>query len=178
VRVFVGSTGASGQVYTVRLLEILTSQGIEVEFTATDHATKVMEREGVEPPDNVRAYDPEDVTAPPASGTHRIDAYVVCPCTLNTMACIAHGIGNDLVKRAALVALKEGRTLVVVPRETPWPRQAFEAALKLIDSGAVILPASPAFYHRPETVDEIVDYVVQKILDVIGVDVDMIRYRG
>ncbi len=178
MRVFVGSTGASGQIYAVRLAEVLLSEGVEVEFSATERALEVMKREGVRPPEGVEYHDPDDVTAPPASGTHRIDAYVVCPCTLNTMACIAHGIGDDLVKRTALVALKEGRTLVVVPRETPWPRQALEAALKLVDAGAVLLPASPAFYHGPETVEDIVDYVVQKILDAIGVDVDLVRYRG
>ncbi|WP_457615043.1 UbiX family flavin prenyltransferase [Methanopyrus sp.] len=177
MRVFIGVTGASGQIYAKRLIEVLHEEGVDVETSVTRSAEYVMEREGVDLPEGVRRYDPHDLTAPPASGTYRIDAYVVCPCTLHTLSSVAAGVAGDLIKRAAVVALKEGRPLVFVVRETPWPRSALQAALKLREEGAVILPACPAFYHNPTTVDDLVDYVVQKALDAIGVEVDLVRYQ-
>ncbi len=176
MRVFIGVTGASGQVYARRLAEVLLEEGVEVEACVTRAAERVMRREGERLPKGVRRYDPEDLSAPPASGTYRVDGYVVCPCSLTTLASVSAGIGSDLVKRAAIVALKEGRRLVLVVRETPWPASALRAALELAREGATILPACPAFYHRPEDVMDLVDYVVQKVLDALGLEVDLVRY--
>ncbi len=176
MRVFIGITGASGQIYARRLIEVLLDEGVEVEVSVTKAAEKVMEREGVQLPSGVKRYDPDDVTAPPASGTYKVDGYVVCPCTLGTLASISAGIASDLVKRAAIVALKEGRRLVLVVRETPWPASGFRAALELAREGATVLPACPAFYHEPRSVMDLVDYVVQKVLDALGLDVDLVRY--
>lgn len=168
----VGVTGASGVIYGHRLIQtlgdradvIVTADAEDVirletdlslaRFTAGAHAV----------------YRGTDFSAPPASGSHRFRAYVIVPCSGTTLAKIAAGIADNLVTRAAAVALKEQRKMILVPRETPLSPIALENMSKLARLGVVILPASPGFYGRPKKVDDLVDFVVARILDHIGVE--------
>jgi 4-hydroxy-3-polyprenylbenzoate decarboxylase len=139
----------------------LPSRAKEVEqlFSQRFHAT-----EG-----QLRVFGREEWFAPVASGSNPADAMVVCPCTMGTMAAIAAGLSQNLIERAADVMLKENRKLILVPRETPFSVIHLENMLKLARSGAVILPANPGFYHHPETVQEVVDFIVARTLDHLGI---------
>ena len=114
-------------------------------------------------------YGREEWFAPPASGSNPPDAMVICPCTMGTLAAVAAGLSKDLIERAADVVLKEGRKLILVPRETPFSQIHLENMLRLARAGAVILPPNPGFYNRPQSVAELVDFVVARILDQLGV---------
>ena len=184
----VAITGASGIQYALRLLECLIEADEAVWLMLSDAARIVagLETElelpgrsgelerffneylGAEE-GQLRVFGPRQWTAPPASGSNPPRAMVVCPCTMGTLAAIAQGTSDSLIERAADVAIKEGRPLVLVPRETPLSVIHLENMLKLARLGAVILPPSPGFYHRPETVEDLVDFVVARILDRIGV---------
>ena len=184
----VAVTGASGIQYALRLLECLIEADEAVWLMLSDAARIVagLETElelpgrsgelerffneylGAEE-GQLRVFGPRQWTAPPASGSNPPRAMVVCPCTMGTLAAIAQGTSDSLIERAADVAIKEGRPLVLVPRETPLSVIHLENMLKLARLGAVILPPSPGFYHRPETVEDLVDFVVARILDRIGV---------
>ncbi len=120
-------------------------------------------------PGTLDVYGREEWFAPVASGSNPPDAMVVCPCTMGTLAAIAQGLANNLIERAADVALKEGRKLVLVPRETPFSAIHLENMLRLARAGAVILPPNPGFYHHPQSVDALVDFVVARILDQLGI---------
>src|SRR5690606_31877306 len=125
--------------------------------------------------DRITVFDVAAVESTPASGSAAIDGVVVCPCSMGTLARIAHGFSTNLIERAADVALKEGRRLVVVPRETPLSIVHLRNMLLLAEAGAVVLPAMPGFYHRPQSVDELVDFVVARVLDRLGVEHDLVR---
>jgi 4-hydroxy-3-polyprenylbenzoate decarboxylase len=127
---------------------------------------------------NVRVFDDRDRGALPASGSVQTRGMVICPCSMGTIAAISQGTSRSLVERAADVVLKERRRLVVVPRETPYSDIHLENMLRLTRAGAVVLPASPGFYHRPVTIDELVDFVVGRILDHVGVKNEMPRWSG
>ena len=177
--------GGSGIAYGMRLVEVLLRSGHEVHLTATGAAHRVLLHEAglaidLAKPDlgalfpaelrsGLRVHDRAAVEAAPSSGSAGIAATVLIPCSMGTLARVAHGFSSNLVERAADVALKEGRQLIVVPRETPLSRIHLENMLKLAGLGAVILPAMPAFYHRPQTVQDMVDFVVGKVLDRLGV---------
>ena len=120
-------------------------------------------------PDKLAVYGREEWFAPVASGSNPPDAMIVCPCSMGTLAAIAQGLADNLIERAADVVLKEGRKLVLVPRETPFSAIHLENMLRLSRAGAVILPPSPGFYHHPQSVQDIVDFVVARVLDQIGV---------
>jgi flavin prenyltransferase len=186
VRVFLGITGASGAPYAARLLEALAAAGCEIGLCASRAGVEVMRTELyggerlstdetlarlVEP---VRAavtlHDEQDWQAPYASGSAKVDGYVVCPCSMGTLGTMASGAMSNLIHRAASVALKEGRRLVVVPRETPLSEIHLQNMLTLRRAGAVVLFAAPGFYHGAETVDDLVDFVVGRILDQLGVE--------
>jgi 4-hydroxy-3-polyprenylbenzoate decarboxylase len=126
----------------------------------------------------LRVFGREDWFAPVASGSNPPDAMVVCPCTVGTLAAIAAGLSDTLIERAADVMLKEGRKLILVPRETPFSALHLENMLKLARSGAVILPANPGFYHRPKGVEDLVDFIVARILDQLGVQHELMRRWG
>ena len=182
-------TGASGAPYGLRLLQALLASGERVHLmlsrpaqvvigTETDLslpgrpaeiARYLADRYGAEP-DRLRVYGPEEWTSPLASGSATARAMVVCPCSMGTLASIAQGLARTLIERAADVMLKERRPLVLVPRETPFSTIHLENMLRLSRAGAVILAANPAFYHRPQTVDELVDYVVARVLDHLGIE--------
>jgi 4-hydroxy-3-polyprenylbenzoate decarboxylase len=181
-------TGASGAPYALRLLEVLIGQGERVDLMISAPGQIVVsmetdlrlpgrpaeiqrvlaERFGAAQ-DQLRVFGREEWTAPLASGSSAPSVMVVCPCTVGTLAAIANGLSTSLIERAADVTIKEGRKLVLVPREAPFSAIHLENMLRLARLGVVILPPSPGFYHGPRSVDELVDFVVAKILDQIGV---------
>jgi len=177
-------TGASGAPYAVRLLEALVQARQRVQLIVSDHGLRLLRTEtDIDTIDALRArigaaawdasvtlFDDNDRGAAPASGSARNRGMVICPCSMGTISAISQGTSRSLVERAADVALKERRTLVLVPRETPYSAIHLENMLRLTRAGAVVLPASPGFYHRPATIDELVDFVVARVLDHLGVE--------
>jgi len=177
-------TGASGMPYGVRLLECLIRSGVRVYLLysqvsqivarqemdlalpgrAKDAETFFAERFGAAP-GQLRAFGREEWFAPVASGSNPPDAMVVCPCSMGTLAAIAQGLSDNLIERAADVMLKESRRLILVPRETPFSVIHLENMLRLARAGAVVLPANPGFYHHPQRVEDLVDFVVARVLD-------------
>lgn len=173
-------TGASGTIYGIRLLEEL--QG-ETSLIITETAKKIMEVETTYTVPDVEGladtvYHEDELFAPVASGSHRFQAMVICPCSESTLAKISHGIADNLVTRAAAVCLKEKRKLIIVPRETPQSAIMLRNALTLAENGAIILPASPGFYPKPQSVDELVNFLVGKILDQLGQPHELFRRWG
>jgi len=177
MRTVVGVTGASGAPYAYRLLETLEG---EIDLILSKDAEEVVRLEtGREPGDlaklATRTFRNEDMAAPPASGSYSFNAMVIVPCSGTTLAKVAAGISDNLITRAAAVALKERRTLILVPRDTPLSPIALENLLKLANAGAIILPAMPGFYHRPKTIQQLVDFVVARILDHLGQKQDLVE---
>ena len=182
--IVVAVTGASGAPYAVRLLEALAAGGRDVWLIVSAHGWRLLDTEsGVASLDALRArvgaeawdarvtvFDDRDRGARPASGSARAAGMVICPCSMGTVAAVAAGTSRSLVERAADVALKERRPLVLVPRETPLSAIHLENMLRVTRAGAVVLPAAPGFYHRPSTVAELVDFVVARVLDHLGVE--------
>ena len=184
-----GVTGASGVQYSFRLLEVLLQSGHEVHLMISKAARVVcgMETDLSLPArasdmrilleevydaadEQLHVYGEDEWTAPVASGSNDIDAMVVCPCSMGALSAIACGASNNLLERAADVMLKERKKLVLVPRETPYSVIHLENMLKLSRIGAVIVDANPGFYNYPETIDDLVDFVVAKVLDQLGVE--------
>lgn len=175
MRLVVAITGASGAAYGLRFLEACLKLGIETELIISRNAEKILRLElGKTAADlrqlATRSYSPEDLDAPPSSGSYPFDGMVVIPCSMKTLGEIANGISHDLITRAADVALKQNRTLVLVPRETPLNLIHLENMAKLRRAGAVILPAAPAFYIKPEKVSDLVDFIVGRALEMFGID--------
>jgi flavin prenyltransferase len=182
--IIVGITGASGIIYAQRLLQELSRREYNIHVSISDAAATVIEYElGIHleskqpnlmsllgrTPDNINYYHNSNIGATIASGQYPVKAMIIVPCSMNTLCSIAHGISNNLIQRAASVTLKEGRKLVLVPRETPFSSIHLEAMLKLSSAGARILPAMPAFYHNPKTIRDLVDFVVARILDSVNI---------
>lgn len=183
MRIVVAITGASGAIYGKRLLEVLREKDVEVYLIISNAGRLVVKEELRLAPEDlerlaVRAYDPEDLMAPLTSGSFKTEGMVVIPASMKTVASIASGYSDNLITRAADVALKEGRTLILVPRETPLSPVHLENLLKLSRMGVVILPAMPAFYHRPRRVEDLVDFIVGRILDQLGLDHDLYKRWG
>jgi 4-hydroxy-3-polyprenylbenzoate decarboxylase len=193
MRVFLGITGASGAPYAARLLRELTDAGCELGVCASGAGIEVLATELYGDPtlaraevlarlltglEDVRVFEPNDWSAPYASGSAPVDGYVICPCSMGTLAHIATGTMDNLIHRAASVALKEGRKLVVVPRETPLSAIHLENMLRLRNAGAVVLFAAPGFYHAPTSIDDLVGFVVARCLDQLGIDNTIIRRWG
>jgi 4-hydroxy-3-polyprenylbenzoate decarboxylase len=195
--VAVALTGASGMPYGLRLAECLVGAGCKVYllYSQAAHVVAKQEMDLVLPPrasdaekvfterwraqpGQVRVFSREDWFAPVASGSNPADAMVICPCSMGTVAAVAIGLSDSLIERAADVMLKEGRKLVLVPREAPFSVIHLENMLALARAGAVILPASPAFYHHPETVADLVDFIVARVLDQIGVPHELMKRWG
>lgn len=190
-------TGASGLPYGLRLLESLLAADARV-WLLYSHAAQLVAKQELDmvlptqPQEAQRVFSErfkakegqlsvfgvQDWYAPLASGSNPPDAYVICPCSMGTLAKVAAGLADDLIARAADVVLKEGRKLVLVPRETPFSAIHLENMLRLSRAGAVILPPSPGFYHHPESVGDLVDFVVARILDQIGVAHTLVRPWG
>jgi len=186
--VAVAWTGASGLPYGLRLVESLLAAGCRVWLMYSQAAQIVAKQETdlvlpAQPREaqrvlaerfgdqegRLQVFDRNDWNAPPASGSNPPDAYVICPCTMGTLAEVAAGTAKDLITRSADVVLKEGKTLIIVPRETPFSAIHLENMLRLSRAGAVILPPNPGFYHRPAGIGGLVDFVVARILDRLGV---------
>ena len=176
-----GITGASGAPYAVRLLEALNIARVPVRLIVSSYGMRLLaEESAIDGLDALRAatgdwslvelYDSTNRGATPASGSSPSRGMVVCPCSMGTLASIAAGTSRNLVERAADVALKERRPLVLVPRETPLSLIHLRNMARLTRAGATILPASPGFYNRPTTIEELVDFVVGRILDHLGVE--------
>lgn len=177
-------TGASGAPYAVRLLEALVQQRRRVSLIVSAHGVRLLDTElgidsvealrehvgGAQWDAAVRVYDDRDRGAAPASGSALTAGMVVCPCSMGTMSAIAVGASRSLVERAADVTLKERRPLVLVPRETPYSAIHLENMLTVTRAGAVVMPASPGFYHRPRSIDDLVNFVVARVLDHLGVE--------
>lgn len=184
-RIVAALTGASGAIYALRLVKALAETGATIDLIASHAALLVAEEElGLSPTQfqetlaalcqpgpgaRLHIHDVEDFTAAPASGSCPIDAMVVVPCSMATLAAIATGCGTNLIHRAADVTLKERRPLILVPREMPLSLIHLKNMTAATEAGATILPASPAFYSRPETIEALADTVVARILDHIGV---------
>ena len=181
-------TGASGMPYGLRLLECLLAADMRVYLLYSQAAQIVAKQELDETwpsrareledqfaarfhakPGQLRVFGREEWFAPVASGSNPPDAMVVCPCSMGTLAAIAAGLSDSLIERAADVCIKESRKLVLVPRETPYSALHLENMLKLARMGVCILPPNPGFYHHPKTVEDLVDFVVARVLDQIGV---------
>lgn len=181
----VGWTGASGIAYGVRLVEVLLAAGRDVHLTASDAVAQtapvelddtleaVTARLQVLGPGRLRVWGRHEFTAPLASGSARGGPFVVIPCSMGTAARIAAGTSETLLLRAADVCLKERRPLILVPREAPMATHHLESLARLSALGALVLPAAPGFYHRPQSVAELVDFIVQRVCDHLGVDVDL-----
>ena len=180
MRIIIGITGASGVVYGLALLRTLKKLGHEVHCTVSESGWKVLRHECAARETDVRPlvtalYPVEDVTSPIASGSFRADAMGVVPCSMRTLGAIATGLAGNLLCRAADVMLKERKNLVLVVRETPVSAVHLENMLKLSRIGAGIMPACPGFYHQPESIDDLVDILVSRILDNMGVDNNLFK---
>ena len=190
-RLIVGITGASAGVYGVRLLQVLTKQAdIEIHLTISSSGARALSEElqievdldnfKLEPligisSSRVIYHHESDIAAPIASGSFRTEGMVVVPCSMGSIASIAGGMSRNLIQRAADVCIKENRKLVVVPRETPLSPIHLENMLKLSRLGVCVLPAMPGFYHYPKNVDDLLNFVVTKILDQFGIDTKLIQ---
>ena len=193
MNVFLGITGASGAPYAARLLDALIAADVEVGLCASSAGLEVVATELYGDPDldrdevlrrfigeraGVTVHAPNDWRAPYASGSAKVDAYVICPCSMGTAGTIASGTMTNLIHRAASVAIKEGRKLVVVPRETPLSDIHLENLLRLRRAGAVVLMAAPGFYNAPETIDDLIEFVVGRCLDQLGIENRLTRRWG
>jgi 4-hydroxy-3-polyprenylbenzoate decarboxylase len=195
VRVFLGITGASGAPYAARLVEALSSADVELGICASSAGIEVLATELYANPrlsrdetiarlleraqgGTVTVYEPNDWKAPYASGSAKVDAYVICPCSMGTLGTIASGAMDNLIHRAASVALKEERKLVLMPRETPLSVIHLRNMLTLREAGATILFLAPGFYHGWESVHDLVDFIVSRALDQLGLEQALARRWG
>ncbi|PZD93736.1 aromatic acid decarboxylase [Paenibacillus sambharensis] len=191
----VGITGASGSVYGIRLIEVLLAGGVQVHLVITEAGWRVLKEEagwavskrqealeahfGRYLSEGALRYHPvADIGASIASGSFRMDGMIIVPCSMGTLASIAHGTSDNLMTRAADVMLKEGRKLLLVPRETPLHAIHLENMLKLARLGVRIIPAMPAFYYRPQTMRDMIDFMVGKVLDNMPFEHDLYRRWG
>ncbi len=176
MRLVVGISGSSGIIYGIRLLEVLSERkDIEVYLIITRAAELILREELSKSKESVvklaeHFYEPDEMDAPIASGSFSIDGMVVVPCSMKTLAGISSGYSENLLLRVADVTIKENRPLIIVPRETPLSPIHLENMLKLSRIGVTVLPAIPAFYHKPSMVGDIVDYVIGKILDALNIE--------
>ena len=183
-RIILAVSGASGTLYAAALVrELAGRDDVELHVIISEAARKVMALETDLAPDAltrgaVAAYDPSDIAAPPASGSWRHDGMIICPCSMATLSAVATGFGHNLIHRAADVALKERLRLVLVPRETPLSAVHLENMLTATRAGAVVLPASPGFYHRPATIEDLTAQLAGKILDQLDIPHDLFKRWG
>ena len=181
MRIIIAITGASGAIYGIRLLEILSDrQDIETYLVISPPAEEIIKVETDYDPSYVKSlatryFDSNDLTAPIASGSFLFDAMVIIPCSMKTLSAIAHGYSSNLITRAAEVTLKEKRKLILVPRETPLSAIHLENMLKLAKIGVVILPACPGFYHLPKKITDLIDFIVGKVLDQLDIEHDLYK---
>ncbi len=184
-------TGASGAPYAVRLLEVLTRHQVPLWLIVSSHGWRLLKEEcGIGTPARLKratggrwttvlTFSDEDRGAKPASGSQPTAGMVICPCSMGTVSAIAQGSSRSLVERAADVTLKERRKLILVPRETPLSLIHLRNLVQVTEAGAVVIPAAPGFYHRPTRIEELVDFVVQRVLDQLALDIEVAkRWEG
>ena len=188
--VILAITGASGAPYGVRLLQTLASHHVPVWLLVSGHGWRLLEEEcGIEGEpalrqatggdwSSVTVFDDKDRGAKPASGSAPSAGMVICPCSMGTVAAVAHGTSRSLIERAADVVLKERRKLILVPRETPLSLVHLRNLVAVTEAGAVVVPAAPGFYHRPTQISELVDFIVQRVLDQLQLDIQIARRWG
>jgi len=183
-KILVAITGASGSPYAIAFLELLQQKGIPCDIIISKAGEKVLPLEtGLSVKDLSRFADKiffeKEIVAPPASGSANYQAMVIIPCTMGTLAAIAQGFAKNLIARAADVMLKERRPLVLVVRETPFNQIHLKNMLAVSEAGAIIYPAMPAFYHRPKTLEEMIAFFANRLLEFLGFEVENLkRWRG
>jgi flavin prenyltransferase len=188
-KIVVGITGASGSIYAKRLIEELLSRGIHTHIICTDNGRKVMEyetsieleqwvQELKQQYSHVQLEDINNLFAGVASGSYKFDAAVIIPCSMGTLAEISNGFSKNLLCRVADVALKENRRLIIVPRETPLNAIHLENMLKLARLNVTMLPAMPGYYHMPQTMQDLIDFVVGKVLDSLSIENNLFKKWG
>ena len=170
MRLLISIGGASGAIYGIRLLEELNKSNIEIHLVISENAKKIIEHETEYSINKIKnmanyVYNNEDFLSPSASGSFKLDGMIISPCSMKTLSAIANGYSATLTSRAAICCLKEGRKLILINRETPMDLPGIKNLLKAKLSGAIILPAMPAFYHKPNKIDDMVNFIVGKILD-------------
>jgi flavin prenyltransferase len=175
LRLVVAITGASGVIYGIRMLEVLKKLKVETHLIMSEWGRNNIKIETDKTTDYVRSlstrhYEDENMAASVSSGSFKIDGMIIIPCSMKTLASIANALDDSLVSRAADVCIKEQRKLILVPRETPLSRIHLKNMAKLASTSAVILPAMPGFYHRPKTIDDLINHVVGKVLDQFNID--------
>ena len=182
---FLGITGASGAPYAVRLIEALVERGVFVEVCASEMGEKVLAYEmgglstrKLAETYGIKRYAPDDLFAPPASGTSVPDATVIAPASVSTLGNIANGTGTNLVHRVADVALKERKRLVILEREMPYSLVHIRNMAAVTQAGGIIVSAAPGFYNHPKTLDDVIDFVVGKVLDAMGVGHELVERWG
>ena len=168
-------TGASGSIYGIRLIEELKKIGAEIHLIISKEAEKIIQFEtdyNIDQFDKfiIKKYSNADLFAAPSSGSFELDGMIISPCSIKTLSSIANGYSNNLISRSAMCCLKEGRKLVLVLRETPLDLTSIENMKRAKLNGAIILPAMPAFYHSPKNIDDLVNYIVGKILDQFNIE--------
>lgn len=183
LRLIVAITGASGVIYGIRTLEALQGLKVETHLVLSEWGAKNIGIETDKTVDYVKSlaskyHDDANMAAPISSGSFKTDGMAIVPCSMKTLASIANAFDDSLISRAAGVCMKEQRKLVVVPRETPLTKIHLDNMAKIADAGAVVLPAMPGFYHRPKSMDEMINHVVGKVLDQFGIEHDLFRRWG
>jgi len=185
-RIVIGITGGSGVIYGIRLLEVLkeVGDGLETHLIISPAGAVTIKAETDYGPNEVeklaaKVYRFSDIAAPLASGSFNFESMVVIPCSMHTLGAIASGLADNLLVRAAEVALKEKHRLILVPRETPLTLIHLENMVKVAQAGAIVVPAMPAFYERPKSIDDIVNHLVGKTLDLLGIENELFkRWKG
>lgn len=179
-KVIVAITGASGAIYAVKLLERLRDASPEVAVILTGNAEEIMLYEtgsGYTPTGNEKLWSNRDFNAPFASGSSSYDTMIICPASMGMVGRIAHGVSDDLITRSADVMLKERRRLILVPRETPYSLIHINNMKLLTEAGAIICPATPSFYSRPQTIDDLVMTVIDRVMTLAGFNIDTYRWN-
>ncbi|WP_423792683.1 UbiX family flavin prenyltransferase [Methanocaldococcus indicus] len=183
MKIVVCITGASGVVYGKRLLEVLNKKNISVDLIISESAKKIIKEELDISWEKLKDlannyYNEDDFFSPIASGSNKFDAVVISPCSMKTLSAVANGYSYNLIVRVADIALKERRKLIILPRETPLNSIHLENMLKLSNLGAIIMPPIPAFYTKPKTVDDIIDFIVGRVLDLLNIENNLYRRWG
>lgn len=179
-KLLIGISGASGSLYGIRLLQILKEYPMKTYLIISSGGQSIITHETSYSLDTIRTlaeriYDDSDLLAGPASGSFQIDAMVIAPCSMKTLSAIAHGYSSTLISRSASCMLKEGRPLILTLRETPLDLCSLENMIQAKKDGAIILPAMPGFYHNPKNIDDLIDFIVGKILDQLRLDHDLFQ---
>jgi 4-hydroxy-3-polyprenylbenzoate decarboxylase len=179
LRIVLGITGASGVIYGIRLAEELKKCGSGLTIVISDAAKKVIATEAPEGltrlADSGEVISEHDLDADVSSGSVKFDASVICPCSMKTLSAVANGFAYNLISRNVDVAIKERRKVVLVIRETPLSPIHLENMIKLARLGVIVMPASPGFYHNPESIDDLVNHIVGKVMDTLGINSDLYR---